>query len=131
MGIYTQVTDQKSFVNIRVVGDYDRELFMGLVGLIKEEGLRSKSKRVLFDVRGVNNLFNKNSERSEFGMAIGKALGQDVMVAGLASPDIINHFAELVANMHGGNTKVFSSEDAARQWLLEETVLSVQYKAQN
>lgn len=114
---------------LRVSGTYDLESFLELVKYIYRIGIESKVNRVICDIREVENMNPSDTDRFRIGTALAETLGNQVSVAGVAAPESINHFAELVANNRGANFKIFSSMDAARNWILEVDVLANQTKS--
>ena len=119
LGITSQITDIGTHMIVRVNGVYDFESFTQLVRSILDRGKHTIHRRVLVDASEVKALFPNDTDRYRIGELLAETIGRELRIAGLASPDDINHFMELVVNNRGGNFKVFTSEDAARQWLLE------------
>lgn len=104
---------------VSVKGEYDFESFTQLVASILERGQHTIHRRVLVDASEVADLLSSDTDRYRLGEMLANTIGQELRIAGIASPDDINHFMELVVNNRGGNFKAFTSMDAARQWLLE------------
>ena len=104
---------------VSVKGEYDFESFTQLVASILERGQHTIHRRVLVDASEVVGLLSSDTDRYRLGEILANTIGQELRIAGIASPDDINHFMELVVNNRGGHFKAFTSMDAARQWLLE------------
>ncbi|MFT4525370.1 MAG: hypothetical protein ACI85F_001523 [Bacteroidia bacterium] len=116
-----QYLDSHAFMEVE--GEYELEAFLRLINSINSVGLKSESKKVICDIRRVEDMLPSDTDRFRMGTALADAVRNDVYVAGLAAPESINHFVELVANNRSAHFKVFSCQDAARQWLLEEEIL--------
>ncbi len=126
-----EVQDLRSHSYMSVKGAYELDAFIQLIKHINEVGMESDNRRIICDIRYVANMFPSDTDRFRMGTAMAETLGNRIYVAGLATPESINHFVELVANNRGTNFKIFSCADAARQWLLEDDVLAGQKKAAN
>ena len=123
------IEDRHSHTYLRVRGTYDLDSFLELVKYIYTVGTQSTSSRVICDIREVKDMNPSDTDRFRIGTALAEAIGNKVSVAGVAAPEAINHFAELVANNRGANFKIFSSMDTARNWILEDDLLADQKKS--
>ena len=118
-----KVQDFFSHTYMKVEGVYCLDAFLHMIQSINELGMSSESKKVICDIRLVKDFSPSDTERFRMGTALAETVDNQVHVASVAAPESINHFVELVANNRGVHFKVFSSHDAAREWLLEEVVL--------
>lgn len=115
--------DLISHTFLKVEGNYCLDAFLDMILYVDQLGMNSESKKVICDIRSVEDFTPNDTERFRMGTAIAETVNSKVYLAGVAAPESINHFAELVANNRGANFKMFSCQDAARQWLLEEDVV--------
>lgn len=118
-----KVQDFYSHTYMKVEGGYCLDAFLDMIDSVNKLGMQSESKKVICDIRLVKDFSPSDTDRFIMGTALAETVSNQVHIAGVAAPESINHFVELVANNRGVHFKIFSCQDAARQWLLEEEVL--------
>jgi hypothetical protein len=118
------IKDLRSHTYMKVAGEYELESFIDLIKTANEIGLDSESKKMICDVRLVDNMLPSDTDRFRLGTTLAENISTEIYIAAVAAPESINHFVELVANNRGVHFKIFSCQDAAREWLLENDVLT-------
>ena len=116
------IKEDKNYLLVDCLENYDFKYLINLISLIKEECNIRQVDKVVCDLRKVNNLFktiNSEMERFYIGEEVAKQIGYKYKLAAVLKKNDINHFGETVANNRGGQMKVFSKNDTALKWLLE------------
>jgi hypothetical protein len=116
MSLRFDVEHMDGYSVVRVAGEPSLGQFLSFMHLIAVETARWKTRRVLFDLRGVLTL-TTFTEHYAIGEESARQLGHLHRVASLVEPHRITRASEKTAQRSGMNLMVFTDEAEAIAWL--------------
>lgn len=118
MSLRFEVEHRAGYSVIRVAGEPSLGQFLSFLHLMGVETSAWPTRRVLFDLRGVQTL-TTFTEHYAVGEEASRQLSHLHRLASLVAPDRITRASEKTARRSGLNLTVFTDEAEAIAWLLE------------
>ena len=111
--------DKGGYLLVKVLDSWTKANATRVIDKALAEAEKRGHARLLFDLR---NWLAPDMESTRYfsGLHVAKALHPPFKVAAFASPEAINRFGEDAAVNRGALFRMFSDEQAALHWLLEQ-----------
>jgi adenine specific DNA methylase Mod len=113
-----QYNEKPNFLVVTIIGQWTTSGAIKSIEEIKLEAEKTGRKKILLNLL---ELSAPDSElvRYDSGKKIAESLAK-YKVAAFSQPEKINYLGEITATNRGANFKMFVSEQAATQWLLDD-----------
>lgn len=112
------IIEKRDYIVFDVFEEYDFDLLMELISVIKSECDTHQINKVVIDGSKVINLFHSEEERFDLAEEISQQFGNQIKVAAVARKEDITDYIGNIAQKRGAKYKVFSNLDMALEWLL-------------
>lgn len=113
------IIEKRDYIEFDVFEEYDFDLLMELISVIKSECETRQIEKVVIDASKIINLFNSEEERFDIAEEISQQLGNQIKLAAVARKEDITDYIGNVVQKRGAKYKVFSNIDMALEWLLK------------
>ncbi|NVK84222.1 MAG: hypothetical protein HWE21_07865 [Cytophagia bacterium] len=109
---------QSEYLYVKAVGNYNEEEFLSYPQIVKEACFKHNKKLALFNGLDVKNISLTTISRYDMGMEIVNTIKKEIKVALVWPITYTNYYSQAIAENYGAEFKVFHSDEAALQWLL-------------